>query len=82
MAIAPVCVLIYLVYNAFKVVRMKLLRTKMWNWWDAWMLKWSAFLFGIAAGAYFHEVLVQYVLVILIVAVLLAIKPTIAYFKD
>jgi hypothetical protein len=61
---------------------MKLLRTKIWNWWDAWLLKWSAFLFGIAAGAYFHEVLIQYVWVILIVAVLLAIRPTIAYFKD
>ncbi|MEA5115675.1 MAG: hypothetical protein VB050_16785 [Geobacteraceae bacterium] len=61
---------------------MKLLRTKIWNWWDAWLLKWSAFLFGIAAGAYFHEFLAKYVLMILVVAVVLAIKPSIAYFKD
>ncbi len=61
---------------------MKLLRTKTWNWWDAWLLKWSAFLFGIAVGAYFHEILIRYALVILIVAVLLAIRPTIAYFKE
>lgn len=61
---------------------MKLLRTKIWNWWDAWLLKWSAFLFGIAAGAYFHEAVMPYALTILIVAVLLAIKPTIAYFQD
>jgi hypothetical protein len=61
---------------------MKLLRTKIWNWWDAWMLKWSAFLFGIAAGAYFHKVLLQYAWLILVVAILLAIRPTIAYLKD
>ncbi len=61
---------------------MKLLRTKKWYWWDAWLLKWSAFLFGIAAGAYFHEMLNQYAGIILVVAVLLAIKPSIAYFKD
>jgi hypothetical protein len=65
-----------------RITDMKLLRTKIWNWWDAWLLKWSAFLFGIAAGAYFHEILIQYVWVILIVAVLLAVRPTIAYFKD
>ena len=61
---------------------MKLLRTKMWNWWDVWMLKWSAFLFGIATGAFFHEVLLKYAWFILVVAIFLAIRPTIAYFKD
>lgn len=61
---------------------MKLFRTKIWNWWDAWLLKWSAFLFGIAAGAYFQEVVRPFEWVILIVAVLLAISPTIAYFKE
>jgi len=61
---------------------MKLLRTKIWNWWDAWLLKWSAFLFGIAVGAYFHEVVSPFEWIILIVAVLLAVSPTIAYFKE
>jgi len=61
---------------------MKLFRTKIWNWWDAWLLKWSAFLFGIAAGAYFHEVVSPFEWIILIVAVLLAVSPTIAYFKE
>jgi len=42
-------------------------------------LKWCAFLFGIAAGAYFHAVVLPYVWVVLVVAVLLAIKPAIAY---
>ncbi|HEY5522949.1 MAG TPA: hypothetical protein VIK21_07125 [Desulfuromonadaceae bacterium] len=61
---------------------MKLLITKIWNWWDVWLLKWCAFLFGIAAGAYFKDYVIRYVLVILVAAVLLAIKPAIAYFKD
>jgi hypothetical protein len=65
-----------------EITDMKMFRTKTWYWWDAWLLKWSAFLFGIAAGSYFHEALIKYVLVFLIVAVLLAIRPTIAYFKD
>ena len=65
-----------------EVTRMKLLRTKIWNWRDLWLLKWSAFLFGIAAGAYFHECVIQYVWIILGAAVILAIKPTIAYFKE
>ncbi len=61
---------------------MNLLRTKLWNWQDIWMLKWSAFLFGIAVGAYFHAHLLQHAWLILAAAVLLAIRPTIAYFKD
>jgi hypothetical protein len=61
---------------------MKLLRTKIWNWWDVWMLKWCAFLFGIAGGAYFHEYIAHYIWIILVAAILLAIKPAIAYFKD
>jgi hypothetical protein len=33
-------------------------------------------------GAYFHDVVMQNVLAILVAAVLLVIRPTIAYFKD
>jgi hypothetical protein len=73
----------YLVYNIRNGVDvMKLLRTKIWNWWDISILKWSCFLFGIAAGAYFHACLVQYVWIVLAAAVLLVIRPAIAYFKD
>jgi len=68
--------------NDSKVISMKLLKTKIWNWWDVWLLKWCAFLFGICAGAYFDEYLMQYIWVILDVAVILAINPTKAYFKD
>jgi len=61
---------------------MKLLRTKIWNWRDVWLLKWSAFLFGIAAGAYLHDYVMPYIWIVLVLAVLLAIRPTIAYFND
>ena len=61
---------------------MKLLRSKIWNWWDVLMLKWCAFLFGIAAGAYFHEALIPYLWIILIAAVLLTIRPAISYWKN
>lgn len=61
---------------------MKLLRTKIWPWMDVWMLKWSAFLFGIAVGAYFHEYMMPFAWVILVAAVLLAIRPSIRYFGD
>ncbi len=61
---------------------MKLLKTKIWRWFDISLLKWSVLLFGMIVGAYFHDFVMQHVLVILISAVLLVIRPTIAYFKD
>jgi hypothetical protein len=62
--------------------KMKVLRTKIWGWFDIGLLKWSALLIGMIAGAYFHDFVVQYVWVILIAAVLLVIRPAIVYFKD
>jgi hypothetical protein len=61
---------------------MKLLKTKIWSWSDIGLLKLSVLLFGMIVGAYFHDLVMQYVRVILIAAVLLVIRPTIAYFKD
>jgi hypothetical protein len=61
---------------------MKLLRTKIWTWSDVGLLKGSVLLLGMIAGAYLHDFVMQHVLVILIAAVLLAIRPTIAYYKD
>jgi hypothetical protein len=61
---------------------MRLFITKVWNWWDVWMLKWCAFLFGIAVGAYFWKYALPYVGIVLIAAVLLAIRPVIAYWGD
>lgn len=61
---------------------MKLLRTKTWHWRDIWLLKWGAFLLGIAAGAYFHTYVMKYSWFIIIAALLLAFRPAAAYWKD
>lgn len=61
---------------------MKLLITKTWKWWDIWLLKWCAFLFGIAAGAYFHAYVMKYSWAIIVCALLLALRPALAYWKD
>lgn len=64
------------------VSEMKLLKTKIWHWRDIWLLKWCAFLFGIAIGAYFHVYVVHYAWVIIIAALLFALRPAVAYWKD
>jgi hypothetical protein len=61
---------------------MKLLITTIWGWYDIGLVKGCVLLFGTIVGAYFHDFVMQYVWVILIAAVLLAIRPTIAYYKD
>ena len=61
---------------------MKLLKTKVWNWWDISLLKWCCFLFGIVAGAYFNVYVMPYLWIILVAAILLTIRPAIAYWKD
>ena len=61
---------------------MGLLRTKVWWWLDIVFLKWSALLFGMIVGAYFHDFVMRYVWVILVAAVLLVIGPSIKYFGD
>lgn len=61
---------------------MKLLISKVWNWWDIALLKWCCLLYGVAVGAYFHVVVMQYVGWVLVAAILLTIRPAIAYWKE
>lgn len=61
---------------------MKWIRTRMWKWTDIAMVKWSAALFGMIAGAYLSELVKQYVFVVLILACLLAIRPLVYFYKD
>jgi hypothetical protein len=61
---------------------MKLLKTKTWNWRDIALLKWSALLLGMALGAYFHKIVTQYSWVIIISALLLALRPAASYWKE
>jgi len=64
------------------VIIMKLLKTKVWRWWDISILKWCCLFYGIAFGVYFHQALQSYLTLILVLAVLLTIRPAIAYWKD
>jgi hypothetical protein len=61
---------------------MKLFKTKIWIWSDIVLLKWSVLLLGMVVGAYFADFIKQYILVFLLAAIILAIKPTFSYFKD
>jgi len=61
---------------------MKLFRTKVWCWYDIGLLKWSCILLGMVAGSYFADIVKGNVVWFLLVAILFAIRPAIAYFKD
>jgi hypothetical protein len=61
---------------------MKLLKNKRWEWYDIALLKWSVLFFGVVAGAYFSSFIREYLLLFLLVAVILAIRPAMAYFRD
>lgn len=61
---------------------MKLLRTNLWNWWDLVVLKWSCLFFGMLAGAYFHEIVMEYFLEILLAATLLAVRSVFVFRKE
>jgi hypothetical protein len=60
---------------------MKLLKNKPWAWYDIALLKWSALLFGVVAGAYSSSFIREYLLILLLVAVILAIRPAMVYFR-
>ena len=60
---------------------MKLFITKIWHWSNSALLKWCALFIGMALGAYFHEVVVKYSWVVIISALLLALRPARAYWK-
>jgi len=61
---------------------MRLFRTKIWHWRDIWLLKWCCLLFGMIAGAYMRDIVLQYVWIIFAAAVILMIRPAMVYFKD
>ncbi len=61
---------------------MRLLRNKVWNWWDVSLLKWSCLFFGVAIGSYLADVVRPYWWVFLLLAIVFAIRPAISYFKD
>ncbi len=61
---------------------MKLFRTKVWWWFDIGLVKWSAILIGMVAGAFLADFVRQYVWVFIFAAIAFAIRPTFKYFDD
>ena len=61
---------------------MKLFRSKVWAPFDIVCLKWSCILFGMVAGAYLTDFVTRHVWIFFAVAFLLAIKPSISYFRN
>ena len=61
---------------------MQIWKTKTWTPLDIGMLKWSSLLVGVAVGSFFADLAQQYLWLIVIAALALAIKPTIDYFRD
>lgn len=61
---------------------MKLFKAKVWSVMDIGMLKWSSLLVGMIAGAYLADFIKSHVWYVAGVAILLAIKPTLSYFRN
>ena len=61
---------------------MKLFRDKKYSVIDIGLIKWSFILFGMVLGAYFSEFTLRYIWLFIIVAVILAIKPVVTYFRE
>jgi len=56
-------------------------KTKRWSPADIACLKWSCLLIGAAFGTLMAEMLKPYVIPLLVVALVLAIKPTLNYYR-
>jgi len=61
---------------------MRLFRTKVWPWPDIALLKWSCIMLGMIAGAYLAEFTKRNVWLIAAAALLMAIRPAVAYFRS
>lgn len=61
---------------------MKWIRPRVWKWTEIAQLKWSAVLFGMVTGAYLTDIVKQYAIALILLAVLLAIRPLVYFFKD
>lgn len=51
------------------------------NVWDIGCIKWASILFGIIIGAYIADFTKRYIWILIILAVILAIKPIVKFFK-
>ena len=61
---------------------MNLFRDKKYSVIELGLIKWSCILFGMVAGAYLSDFILRYLWLFIIVAIVLAIKPVVSYFKE
>lgn len=61
---------------------MKLFKDKKYSVMDIGLIKWSCILFGMVLGAYLADFVLGYSWLFIIVALVLAVKPIVAYFKE
>jgi hypothetical protein len=61
---------------------MNIFKSTTFTWKQISLLKWSVFLIGIAAGAYWADFFAPYTLWLLIVGLVLAIYPAKAWFRN
>ena len=61
---------------------MKLLKNKIWKWWDISLLKWCCLLYGVLVGAWLSEPVMRHAGWVLVAAIILTIRPAIAYWRD
>ena len=52
---------------------MNIFKKYTYNWWQIGLLKLALFSFGIAIGAYWHEVFFQYITILVSIGVVLAV---------
>lgn len=61
---------------------MDLFKDKNYSAIDIGLIKWSCILFGMVVGAYLSDFTLRYVWLFIMVAVILAVKPVVTYFKN
>ena len=61
---------------------MKLFRTKIWTPLDIALLKWCCILIGMIAGAYFSDFTRRNIWIFIVIAILLAVRPAVSYFRN
>jgi hypothetical protein len=64
------------------LIGMRIFKSTTFTWWELGMLKWTGLSVGIAIGATWPDIFAHYAGALLIVAFVLAIRPTIAYFRQ
>lgn len=60
---------------------MRLLRARVWDWYDLGLLKWCCLLLGVALGAWLGEPARRHAALLAAVGLALGVRPTVVYFR-